>query len=77
MRGDYYGYLGPGPPWNDALVHHYVFTVYGLDVPHLEVRSKLTGTNVRLRLPPRARKAQLDWHLFTKSEAAATLSPLT
>jgi len=50
MRGDYYGYLGPGPPWNDALVHHYVFTLYGLDVPHLEVRSKLTGTNVRAAL---------------------------
>jgi phosphatidylethanolamine-binding protein (PEBP) family uncharacterized protein len=35
MRGDYYGYDGPGPPWNDALVHHYAFTLYALDVPYL------------------------------------------
>ena len=46
MRRDYYGHDGPGPPWNDALVHHYVFTLYALDVSHLEVRGKLTGTNV-------------------------------
>jgi|SRR5579871_87422 len=24
MKGDYYGYDGPCPPWNDAIVHHYV-----------------------------------------------------
>ena len=24
MKGDYYGYDGPCPPWNDTLVHHYV-----------------------------------------------------
>jgi phosphatidylethanolamine-binding protein (PEBP) family uncharacterized protein len=53
IRGDYYGYDGPGPPWNDALVHHYVFTLYALDVPHLEVRGKLTGTNVRAALAGR------------------------
>ena len=27
MAGDYYGYDGPFPPWNDSLVHHYVFTL--------------------------------------------------
>jgi phosphatidylethanolamine-binding protein (PEBP) family uncharacterized protein len=27
MRGDYYGYDGPCPPWNDALVHRYIFTL--------------------------------------------------
>ncbi len=65
MRGDYYGYLGPGPPWNDALVHHYVFTLYGLDVPHLEVRSKLTGTNVR---------AALAGHVLAKPSLTGTYS---
>lgn len=30
MRGDYYGYDGPCPPWNDEIVHRYVFTVYAL-----------------------------------------------
>lgn len=32
MAGDYYGYDGPCPPWNDSLLHHYVFTLYALDV---------------------------------------------
>src|SRR5699024_10486176 len=27
MNGEYFGYDGPCPPWNDALVHRYVFTV--------------------------------------------------
>ena len=32
MRGDYHGYDGPCPPWNDGILHHYVFTLYALDV---------------------------------------------
>ena len=35
MAGDYGGYDGPCPPWNDAIVHRYVFTVYALDVETL------------------------------------------
>jgi hypothetical protein len=31
MAGDYGGYDGPCPPWNDTRLHHYVFTVYALD----------------------------------------------
>lgn len=50
MKGNYYGYDGPCPPWNDSIVHHYVFTVYALDVPRLEVRGELTGANVRAAL---------------------------
>ena len=26
MAGDYFGYDGPFPPFNDSLIHHYVFT---------------------------------------------------
>ena len=29
------GYDGPCPPWNDAIVHHYHFRVYALNVAHL------------------------------------------
>jgi Raf kinase inhibitor-like YbhB/YbcL family protein len=50
MKGNYYGYDGPCPPWNDSIVHHYVFTVYALDVPRLDVRGDLTGANVRAAL---------------------------
>jgi len=32
MEGDYFGYDGPCPPWNDSILHHYVFTVYALDL---------------------------------------------
>jgi len=32
MAGNYFGYDGPFPPFNDTLIHHYVFTVYALKV---------------------------------------------
>jgi len=35
MKGNYAGYDGPCPPWNDTRRHHYHFTVYALDVPTL------------------------------------------
>ena len=50
MRGDYYGYDGPCPPWNDSLVHHYTFTLYALDIPSLTVESPLNGAAVRKAL---------------------------
>ncbi|WP_300754053.1 YbhB/YbcL family Raf kinase inhibitor-like protein [Janthinobacterium sp.] len=50
MKGDYHGYDGPCPPWNDTLVHRYVFTLYALDVPHIAVNAPLTGANVRSAL---------------------------
>lgn len=40
MRGQYFGYDGPCPPWNDERPHRYVFTLYALDIPRLP----LTGT---------------------------------
>lgn len=47
MSGDYYGYDGPCPPWNDEIVHHYVFTVYALDVEHLPLDGRFGGAEVR------------------------------
>ncbi len=46
MGGDYYGYDGPCPPWNDEIVHHYVFTVYALDVARVAVQGRFGGTAV-------------------------------
>lgn len=43
MVGDYFGYDGPCPPWNDEIVHHYVFTLYALDIEHVPVVGKFTG----------------------------------
>jgi Raf kinase inhibitor-like YbhB/YbcL family protein len=46
MGGDYFGYDGPCPPWNDALNHHYVFTVYALDLAQLAVDGNFTRPQV-------------------------------
>lgn len=50
MSGDYYGYDGPCPPWNDERLHHYVFTLYALDIEKLPLEGKLSGAEVRAAL---------------------------
>jgi Raf kinase inhibitor-like YbhB/YbcL family protein len=47
MGGDYFGYDGPCPPWNDALMHRYVFTVYALDLAQLPVSGGFTMEQAR------------------------------
>ncbi|MCC7485012.1 MAG: YbhB/YbcL family Raf kinase inhibitor-like protein [Burkholderiales bacterium] len=46
MAGDYHGYDGPCPPWNDEIPHHYVFTLYALDVTRCGVSGRFTGPEV-------------------------------
>jgi Raf kinase inhibitor-like YbhB/YbcL family protein len=50
MAGKYYGYDGPFPPFNDSLIHHYVFTLYALAVPRLPVEGDFNGEQVRAAL---------------------------
>jgi Raf kinase inhibitor-like YbhB/YbcL family protein len=50
MAGPYYGYDGPCPPWNDERLHDYVFTLYAIDVPRLEISGDLDGRSVRQAL---------------------------
>ena len=47
MSGQYFGYDGPFPPFNDSLIHHYVFTLYALDVERCAVEGSFTGAQVR------------------------------
>ena len=47
MKGNYYGYDGPAPPWNDSIIHHYVFTVFALDMDSTLVYGNFTGHYVR------------------------------
>ncbi|HUL56611.1 MAG TPA: YbhB/YbcL family Raf kinase inhibitor-like protein [Usitatibacter sp.] len=47
MSGEYRGYDGPCPPWNDELPHRYVFTVFALDVAKLAVEGSFGGADVR------------------------------
>lgn len=46
MAGDYYGYDGPCPPWNDSIVHHYHFTLYALDLPRCPVEGRFDRDQV-------------------------------
>lgn len=46
MKGDYHGYDGPCPPFNDSIVHRYRFTVYALDVDTVPVDGKFTSADV-------------------------------
>jgi Raf kinase inhibitor-like YbhB/YbcL family protein len=63
MSGDYYGYDGPCPPWNDALLHHYVFTLYALDIAQLPEQGKLSGAEVR---------AALEGHILAQASITGT-----
>jgi len=47
MEGDYYGYDGPCPPWNDSIVHRYVFTIHALDVEAVPLDGRFGGAEVR------------------------------
>lgn len=46
MAGDYYGYDGPCPPWNDSIVHHYVFTLYATDLERCPVQGRFQAAEV-------------------------------
>lgn len=47
MSGDYFGYDGPCPPWNDSIIHRYCLTVCALDVAHLELATGFTLPELR------------------------------
>ncbi len=63
MRGDYHGYDGPCPPWNDERPHRYVFTLYALDVSQLELGTRFTGADVR---------AALNGHILAEASLMGT-----
>lgn len=46
MEGMYHGYDGPCPPWNDAIPHHYRFTVHATDLVRCPVEGEFTAPQV-------------------------------
>ena len=58
--GDYFGYDGPFPPFNDSLEHRYVFTLYALDVDRAPVLGAFTGAQLREAIAPHV-LAQAQW----------------
>ena len=47
MEGEYHGYDGPCPPWNDELLHHYHHTVYATDLDRVPVSGSFDAPAVR------------------------------
>ncbi len=65
MKGDYGGYDGPCPPWNDLRVHHYHFAVYALNVPSLQLTGSFDADAV---------KAAMKGHVLAHGETIGTYS---
>lgn len=63
MAGQYFGYDGPCPPWNDERLHHYVFTVYALDTDQLDLPDSFTGHDV---------VAALEGHVLEQARITGT-----
>jgi Raf kinase inhibitor-like YbhB/YbcL family protein len=63
MGGDYGGYDGPWPPFNDERLHRYVFTVYALDVASLGLPEKFDGL---------AAKKAMAGHVIAEASLTAT-----
>lgn len=63
MAGNYGGYDGPCPPWNDSIMHHYHFTVYALDVEKLELSGAFTGSDAL---------ADIESHVLAKASHIGT-----
>ena len=47
MHGEYYGYDGPCPPWNDERLHHYHFILQATDLDRCPVEGAFTLQDVR------------------------------
>ncbi len=63
MKGEYFGYDGPCPPWNDSIVHHYHFTLFALDLATLPVEGAFTGAAVR---------AAMEGHVLAEASVGGT-----
>ena len=52
MNGDYYGYDGPCPPWNDSVPHHYCFEIFALDVEHTALPDDFDAAQLLAAIKP-------------------------
>jgi hypothetical protein len=76
MAGEYYGYDGPCPPWNDERVHTYLFTLYALDIPQLQLEGRFTGQDVRTAIRGHILDEAQTYGVYSLNPlVAATLEP--
>lgn len=65
MDGQYFGYDGPCPPWNDERLHHYHFILYATDLARCPVDGAFTGQQVR---------AAIDGHVLAEARLTGAYS---
>jgi phosphatidylethanolamine-binding protein (PEBP) family uncharacterized protein len=65
MAGDYIGYEGPCPPWNDEILHHYHFRLFATDLDACPVEGKFSAAGVL---------AAIDGHVLEVAELVGTYS---
>ena len=64
--GDYYGYDGPCPPWNDERMHRYHFRLYALDLEKLPIEdTRFTAAEV---------SAAMQGHILASAELSGSYS---
>lgn len=65
MQGEYFGYDGPCPPWNDSIIHHYHVTLYALDLDRCPVGGEFGAEEVQ---------AAMDGHVLAEARITGTYS---
>jgi Raf kinase inhibitor-like YbhB/YbcL family protein len=65
MAGEYLGYDGPCPPWNDERLHHYHFILYATDLETCPVPDRFTGDDV---------KRAIESHILAEARLIGTYS---
>lgn len=63
MEGQYFGYDGPCPPWNDSIVHHYHFRIFATDLERCPVEGAFTGQDLM---------QALEGHVLDEAEVMGT-----
>ena len=63
MEGEYFGYDGPCPPWNDSIVHHYHFRLYATNLERCPVDGAFTGKDV---------ERAIEGHVLAETEVTGT-----
>ncbi|HEX6928142.1 MAG TPA: YbhB/YbcL family Raf kinase inhibitor-like protein [Gammaproteobacteria bacterium] len=63
MEGEYFGYDGPCPPWNDSIPHHYHFRLYATILDRCPVDGAFTGKDV---------ERAMEGHVLAETEITGT-----
>lgn len=75
MKGQYYGYDGPCPPWNDENLHHYHFTVYALNVESLNLGKDFDGAAATEAIKGKVLAQGESLGLYTQNPTKGAIMP--